>query len=126
MSSSQNVFDPGSVREAATVAENEPTRFPATERSVYIKDMITRFERYQVERRTTEEIKTLMPEFVTAYPKLFDMISKSGYDKSQIRTMIAMLERMGSGDLSQHQASVIVGQKLANSYVNPVVNRRRN
>jgi len=28
---------------------------------------------------------------------------------------------MGTGELTQHQASMIVGQKLVNTYVNPVI-----
>ena len=112
-------FDPNGVRAAAAIAENAPTNFPANERGVYIRDMIRRIERYQSEDKTTEEIKSLMPEFFAAYPHLFNMINKPNYDKSQIRTMISMLERMGSGELSQHQASIIVGQKLVNTYVNP-------
>ena len=114
-------FDPNGVRAAAIIAETAPTNFPANERGVYIRDMIRRIERYQSENKTTEEIKSLMPEFFAVYPHLFNMVIKPNYDKSQLRTMISMLERMGSGELSQHQASIIVGQKLVNTYVNPTL-----
>jgi hypothetical protein len=114
-------LDPNGVRAASRIAENEPTRFPATERSVYVRDMIRTIERYQSQSKTTEEIKSLVPEFFAAYPRLFEMATKPNYDKSQLRAMIAMLERMGSGELSQHQASIIVGQKLVNTYVTPTL-----
>ena len=38
--------------------------------------------------------------------------------------MLALLERMGEGSLSQHQASVIVGKKLADQYITPQVNEQ--
>jgi len=34
------------------------------------------------------------------------------HDKQLLTTMIAMLDRMGEGSLTQHQASMIVGQRL--------------
>jgi hypothetical protein len=40
-------------------------------------------------------------------------------DNASFRTMLAMLDRMGSGDLTQHQASVIVGQRLHDTYIKP-------
>jgi hypothetical protein len=36
--------------------------------------------------------------------------------------MLAMLDRMGEGSLSQHQASIIVGKKLVDRYVTPQLN----
>ena len=36
--------------------------------------------------------------------------------------MLAMLDRMGEGNISQHQASVIIGKKLVDRYVTPQLN----
>ena len=33
--------------------------------------------------------------------------------------MLAMLERMGTGDMTQDQASVIVGQRLYDTFIKP-------
>jgi len=41
---------------------------------------------------------------------------------SPIQSMLAMLDKMGEGKLSQHQASVIVGKKLVDRYVTPQLN----
>ena len=112
-------FDPNSVLESAKIAENEPTRFLAGERATYLRDMVRQVEQYQNERKTVEQIKTLMPQFLKAYPRLFDMVTAPNYDKSQLRTQLTMLDKMGTGELSQHQASVIVGQKVVNTYVMP-------
>jgi hypothetical protein len=112
-------FSPDSVRDAARIAENEPTRFPARERGIYLQDSIREIEKYQAAGKSIDEIKTLMFGFAEAYPKLFDMVTRPSYDKAQVRTMLSMLDKMGTGELSQHQASVIVGQKLLNKYVTP-------
>ena len=112
-------FNPNSVRASMKVAEKEPTRFPARERSIMVRDMISKVETLQGEGKTVDEIRKEMSDFVTNYPRLFEMVSRPGYDKSQVRTMLTMLDRMGAGELSQHQASMIVGQKVFNTYVTP-------
>jgi hypothetical protein len=48
------------------------------------------------------------------------MLTKpGGYDKKSLQVMLTMLDQMGTGNLTQHQASVIVGQKLADTYIKP-------
>ena len=106
---------------AARDAENQPTQFPAGERGQYLKDMISQMDTYKIAGRTVDEIKVLMADFFEKYPRLFDMVSRPNYDKTQINVMIRMLEKMGTGELSQHQASIIVGQKLTNTYVTPTL-----
>jgi hypothetical protein len=106
---------------AAREAENQPTQFPAGERGQYLKDMISQMDTYKIAGRTVDEIKVLMADFFEKYPRLFDMVSRPNYDKTQINVMIRMLEKMGTGELSQHQASIIVGQKLTNTYVTPTL-----
>jgi hypothetical protein len=49
------------------------------------------------------------------------MLNKDVYDEAAVRTMLYMLEKMGTGELSQHQASVIVGQRLHDTYIKPTV-----
>ena len=36
--------------------------------------------------------------------------------------MLAMLDRMGEGNISQHQASIIIGKKLVDKFINPELN----
>jgi len=48
------------------------------------------------------------------------MISRpGGYDQRSLDLMIRMLEKMGEGRASQHEASIQVGQHLLNAYVKP-------
>jgi len=72
--------------------------------------------------KPVDEIQQLYPEFARDYKNLFEAItSPSGYDKQNLKVMLAMLERMGNGQLSQHQASVIIGKKLADQYITPTI-----
>jgi len=48
---------------------------------------------------------------------LFEMITQpEGYDKAQLQGMLALLDKMGTGRLTQHQASVVVGKQILEKY----------
>jgi hypothetical protein len=49
------------------------------------------------------------------------VMNKDGYNEGSLKTMLAMLEKMGSGDLTQHQASSIVGERLSDVYIKPKI-----
>lgn len=105
-------------------AANRPLDFQPKERAQYVRDSIDLVEKYQKDGFTTEEIKEKVPTFVRDYKNLFEMITQpGGYNKQSLKTMLAMLDRMGSGELTQHQASVIVGQRLADTYIKPNINQ---
>lgn len=101
-------------------AANRPLDFQPKERAQYIRDSLDLIETYQKEGFTTEQIKEKVPTFARDYKNLFEMVTQpGGYNKQSLKTMLVMLDRMGSGELSQHQASVIVGQRLADTYIKP-------
>jgi hypothetical protein len=101
-------------------AANRPLDFQPKERAKYVRDSIALVEKYQQEGLTTEQIKEKVPTFVRDYKNLFEMITMpGGYNKQSLKTMLVMLDKMGTGELSQHQASVIVGQRLADTYIKP-------
>lgn len=101
-------------------AATRPLDFLPKERAQYVRDSIALVELYQVQGLTTEQIKEKVPTFVRDYKNLFEMVTQpGGYNKQSLKTMLAMLDRMGSGELTQHQASVIVGQRLADTYIKP-------
>lgn len=107
-------------REAMEEAANRPLEFLPKERAQYVRDSIALVELYQAQRLTTEQIKEKVPTFVRDYKNLFEMITApGGYNKQSLKTMLAMLDRMGTGELTQHQASIIVGQRLADTYIKP-------
>ncbi len=101
-------------------AANRPLDFQPKERARYVRDSIALIEQYQSQGLTTEEIKEKVPTFVQQYKNLFEMITiPGGYNKQSLKTMLVMLDKMGAGELTQHQASVIVGQRLADTYIKP-------
>ena len=101
-------------------AANRPLDFEPKSRAQYVRDSIALVETYQAQRLSTEEIKEKVPTFARDYKNLFEMITQpGGYNKQSLKTMLAMLDRMGTGELTQHQASVIVGERLADTYIKP-------
>lgn len=98
-------------------AQQRSLDFPAAERAAYIRAMCKRAAEYKAAGRRPPEIRALLPEFARDYPYLFDMVtSQEGFDAGNLNTMLAMLDRMGSNQLNHHQATVIVGQRLAQKY----------
>ena len=101
-----------SFSESVTEAEARPLDFHATERATYIRDLVAQIQAKQATGAGPQELKAQFAEFNRAYPRLFETLMEPGYDKQTLQTMLAMLDRMGQGSLTQHQASVIVGQRL--------------
>ena len=66
-------------------------------------------------------IREKVPDFIEKYPELFKKIINK-QDLGPIQSMLAMLDRMGEGNISQHQASVIIGKKLVDRFVTPQLN----
>jgi hypothetical protein len=93
----------------------------AKARSSYIRDSLQKIIQLKEEGKTEFEIREheQVGRFATDYPQLFKKVMSEGMNDPSLRTMLAMLERMGSGELTQHQASVIVGQRLHDIYIKP-------
>jgi hypothetical protein len=107
-----------SIQESLREAESRTLDFPAAERAIYIRAMVRRAREYKSSGRSHFEIRELLPEFARDYPHLFDtVIQEESWDESNLNTMLSMLDRMGQGQLNQHQATVIVGQRLAKKYI---------
>ena len=98
--------------ESVEEARSRAPDFSASTRSVYVKEMVRKALAYRAAGDSVETVKERLVVFVRDYPHLFEMIMDPGHDKQLLATMIAMLDRMGEGSLTQHQASMIVGQRL--------------
>jgi hypothetical protein len=107
------------IREAIQEAENKPLEFQPKERAQYIRDMVKAVEDYAAAGKSSVEIKALVPEFARDYTNLFEMILRPGYNKQTLKTMLSMLDRMANGEMTQHQASMVVGERLANTFIKP-------
>lgn len=107
----------------------------AAARSVFINDNIRVVKNLKDQGKTAEDVAKEVPVFARDYPALFKMLFKIDIGNEQVgvcsaephatggeaalRTMLAMLERMGRGEMSQDKASGIVGQRLYDTYIKP-------
>jgi Rps23 Pro-64 3,4-dihydroxylase Tpa1-like proline 4-hydroxylase len=101
-------------------ASAETTRFNASERSAYLRLNINQIRSLIHRGTSVEEIKQTYAEFAEQYELVFNMITRpEGYDERALQMMINMLDQMGAGKLSQHEASVNVGKVLVDKFVTP-------
>jgi hypothetical protein len=106
----------------------EPPAIPleaevAAARTVFINDNIRVVRQLKSQGKSAEEIEKEVPVFARDYPTLYKMVLKinleSEKESAPLRTMIAMLDRMGKGQMTQDQASGVVGQRLYDTYIKP-------
>jgi hypothetical protein len=110
-----------SYQQAAEEASSRSLDFDPKVRARFIREMLTDIPRWMTQGLTEEQIREKVPEFAEKYPELFTKIIQK-QDLSPIQSMLVMLDRMGEGSLTQHQASVIIGKKLVDKFVNPQLN----
>lgn len=92
----------------------------AKARATYVKAQVDRVKELKGAGKTSDEIKAEVSRFAEDYPALFKMLmSSENFNEASLKTMLALLERMGTGEMSQHQASVVVGQRLHDVYIKP-------
>jgi hypothetical protein len=92
----------------------------AAARSVFINDSIRTVKLLKEQGKTPEEIEKEVPVFARDYPALYKMLFKIDIgNEAALRTMLAMLDRMGRGEMTQDQASGVVGQRLYDTYIKP-------
>lgn len=92
----------------------------ARTRHMFIKLQIQTIRRLLEQGKTADEIQEEVPQFAEQFPMLFKKLTGGeAFNESSLRTLLTMLERMGRGELSQHQASQIVGQRMVDTYIKP-------
>jgi hypothetical protein len=110
-----------SYEQAAEEASSRALDFDPNVRARFIREMLKDIPRWMEQGLTEEQIREKVPEFSDKYPELFQKIITK-QDLSPIQSMLAMLDRMGEGNITQHQASVIIGKKLVDRFVSPQLN----
>lgn len=104
---------------------DEPPAIPlepaiAQVRASYIRSNLNKIQVLRAANKSESEIREAVGRFAEDYPTLFKkLLATDDPNESSLRTMLTMLEKMGTGDLTQHQASVIVGQRLHDIYIKP-------
>ncbi len=110
-----------SIAEATAEAEARPLEFDPNIRAQYIRQMLQDIARWMAQGDSEDVIRQRVPDFIEKYPELFKKIITRS-DLSPIQSMLAMLDRMGDGSISQHQASIVIGKKLVDKFVTPQLN----
>lgn len=115
-----NALSKDGVLAASEEAAKEPTKFNPRERSTYVKERVEEVRRLRKLGQSDLQIKEAMGDFVEKYPTLFQMAVEPHFDYKQFNMMLDMMDRMSKG-MTQHQASVVVGQSLVNTFVKPML-----
>jgi hypothetical protein len=110
-----------SMEEATAEAESRPMDYNPSDRARHVRSMVQDIALWMSQGDSEDVIKQRVPEFVEQYPELFKKLIQK-QDMAPIQSMLTMLDRMAEGNLSQHQASVIIGKKLVDRYVTPQLN----
>lgn len=114
-------LDRQSIAEATAEAEARALEYDPANRALYVRTMLQDIALWMSQGDSEEIIRARVPEFIENYPELFKKVI-GRQDLAPIQSMLTMLDQMGSGNMSQHQASVIVGKKLVDRYVTPQLN----
>lgn len=112
-----------SILSAVEEAKTAPTLFSPRERATYAKERVYEIRRLRSLGKNDIEIKAALGDFVEKYPQLFQMAVEPSFDERQFGLMLGLLDKMAGG-MSQHQASVIVGQSLVDQFVKPAIGSR--
>jgi hypothetical protein len=119
-----NALSKDGVLAASEEAANAPTLFSPRERIKYIRERITEIRRLRALYQTDVQIKEALGSFVTQYPTLFQMAVEPHFDESKLNMMLGVMDKMAGG-MTQHQASVIVGQHLVDTFVKPMIEPKK-
>lgn len=75
---------------------------------------------------TKNEYKVLYPYLAEKAPTLFEIVYKDEIDYvDYVKYMITNAIKVGNNELSQYDADVVVGQKLADDYIHPNIDMEK-
>lgn len=106
-----------SAQEALAESANRPLDFDPEARTVFLKNALQQVREMQADGRSTNEIRQAIPLFSEKYPELFKKVTTPGEDLSPLLGMLGLLEKIGTGEVTHHNASIMVGQTLAVKYM---------
>ena len=106
-----------SAQEAMAESASRALDFDAKERSEFLKKSFTTVMEMQRSGASVDEIRTAVPVLAERFPELFKKITTPGADLAPLHQMMNMLQKIGDGDITHHNASVAVGAQLAAKYI---------
>ena len=69
------------------------------------------------------KMKAQFNHLLENFPTIFNKTLDGTMDMERLQYMLSMLNLVNTKEMTQHDASVAVGEKLANAYVKPVVDK---
>lgn len=84
-----------------------------------VKEAFLIRQKYRDYRQSKETIKKDHSKFAEDKPQLFDMITSDHCDDTILNQMMGAYKAVNAGSISQHDASVFVGEKLVDTFVKP-------
>jgi hypothetical protein len=107
-----------SAQEAMRESESRPLDFDPAARSTFLKEAVEKVITMKRGGSSEADIRNTNAELFERYPELAKTLLSSD-DLTPLVAMIGMLDRMGSGEISHHNASVAVGKALADRFIPP-------
>lgn len=108
-----------------TIEESSKLELTSDEIISKVREIITRQGNVKEKQRY---FRKTMPEFAERYPALFNMACDPEFDSSRMERleyMLRMRDNVSSNKISQHNASVKVGENLYTEYVKPLVDKTK-
>ena len=91
---------------------------PTESRSIRVRRMVDEVEA-ALRNDTPAQVSARFADWQVEFPKIFEMVLTRSYPREVLEMMLKNLEKMESGNLSQHNASVAVGTVLVDTFVKP-------
>jgi hypothetical protein len=110
--------DKKSIEESTQEAINRPLDYNPNERATFVRDMVKTLVPLVRQGKLEDELRRAYPEYAEKHPELFKKIVTK-QDLGPLNAMLVMLDKIGDGTVSQHEASVIIGQRLVDRFVKP-------
>lgn len=110
--------DKQSIEEATREAAERPIDFSPSDRAAFVRDMVKTLVPLVRQGKLEDELRRAYPEYAERNPEIFKKIVTK-QDLGPLNAMLVMLDKMGTGQISQHEASIIIGQRLVDRYVKP-------
>lgn len=89
-----------------------------------VKELSNYVELHSKDKDFLMNVSEQFSDFSDKYPTLFKQITYKECDFKQLEFMLHKLENVRLGSISQHDASVQIGQLLVDKYVKPELDKK--
>ena len=69
------------------------------------------------------KLKKKFNNLSTNFPTIFEKTINGTMDMSRLKFMLNMINKVNNNEITEHNASVQIGEKLVNEYVKPMIDK---